>query len=330
MLAIERTDNYVCPMVKYTMWTGLCRRMGEVIGKVVLYAVALSWAAGPAYGQPTAVGASDILMLEDSLARLGYIMYNEPSEPERLDANFTFVKTLVSALKAPQSFTYPFDSLDMVSILDAPDHRFRIFSWHLPLNDGSYLYYGAIQMNTSDGSLKLYPLLDKTYEIGAPEETVTAPDNWYGAQYYRIVGLDGAYVLLGWKGYTPYVTQKVIEVLEFSNDDVRLGKPVFDDGAGERSVRAIYRYSKNASMYLDYDASESRIILDHLAPADPRQEGEYEQYGPDLTYDAWQLQGGRLELVPDVPMVNPADANDALFNDPTKPRNHPKSGINIQ
>src|SRR3546814_16711163 len=71
----------------------------------------------------------------------------------------------------------------MVSILDAPDDRFRIFSWHIPLNDGSYLYYGTIQLNTPDGSLKMYPLLDKTYEITEPEQAVTAPDNWYGPPY---------------------------------------------------------------------------------------------------------------------------------------------------
>src|SRR3546814_873422 len=158
-------------------------------------------------------GLQKIQSLEDSLAKLGHTMYNELSEPERLEANFTFVKTLVSALKQPYSYTFPFDSLDMVSILDAPDDRFRIFSWHIPLNDGSYLYYGTIQLNTPDGSLKMYPLLDKTYEITEPEQAVTAPDNWYGAQYYCIVPLSGAYVLLGWKGHTPYVTQKVVEVL---------------------------------------------------------------------------------------------------------------------
>src|SRR5690606_34608161 len=123
---------------------------------------------------------------------------------------------------------YPFDSLDMVSILDAPDSSFRVFSWHIQLNDGSYLYYGTIQLNTPDGSLELYPLLDKTYEITAPEEVVTDPDNWYGAQYYRIIPLNDAYVLLGWKGHTPYITQKVIEVLRFTETGVQLGKPVFE------------------------------------------------------------------------------------------------------
>ncbi len=284
--------------------------------------------SGHGYAQEE--GFQKIQALEDSLAKLGYTMYNEPSEPERLEANFTFVKTLVSALKVPHSYTFPFDSLDMVSILDAPDDRFRIFSWHIPLNDGSYLYYGAIQLHTSDGSLKLYPLLDKTYEIAEPEQAVTTPDHWYGAQYYRIVALNSAYVLLGWKGYTPYVTQKVIEVLRLTESGAQLGQPIFDDAEGNKPARAIYRYSRNASMYLDYDTAENRIVFDHLAPADQRQQGQYEQYGPDLTYDAWQLANGRLVLISEVPFLNPPSSNDNRFNDPTKPQNHPKSGFDMQ
>lgn len=283
--------------------------------------------AAQAYGQ--SVDNRQLEALQDSLAELGYTMYNEPSEPERLEANFTFVKTLVTALKVPYSYAFPFDSLTMVSILKSPDDSFRIFSWHVQLNDGSYLYYGTIQLNTPDGRLKMYPLLDKTYEIAAPDQAVMAPDSWYGTQYYRIIPLDGAFVLLGWKGYTPYMTQKVIEVLQLTPKGVQLGKPIFDTEIPGMQTRAIYRYNRNASMYLDYDAAENRIVFDHLAPPDEQLQGQYEQYGPDFTYDAWQLENGRLVLVSDVPLINQPDSNDNRFNDPAKPQNHPKSGLTV-
>lgn len=272
----------------------------------------------------------EIQVLQDSLVKLGYTMYNEPSEPERLSANFAFVKTLVAALKTPRSFSFPFDSLNMVSILRAPDDSFRIFSWHIQLNDGSYLYYGTIQLNTPDGSLKLYPLLDKTYEIEAPETAITAASNWYGAQYYRLIPFNNAYILLGWKGHTPYVTQKVIEVLQLTSNGVQLGKTIFEAAEGQPQARMIYRFNRNASMYLDYDTTENRILLDHLAPAEAKYEGQYDQYGPDMTYDAWQLGNGMLVPVSDVPMMNPANPNDDRYNDPEKPLNHPKSGLSIQ
>src|SRR5690554_5012872 len=126
--------------------------------------------------------ADSLPALQDSLAKLGYEMYNNPSEPERLASNFAFVKTLVAALNTPHSFDFGFDSLDMVSLLEAPDGKLRVFSWHLPLNDGSYLYYGAVQLRTADGSLALFPLLDKTYEIEQPDEAILSHVDWYGAQ----------------------------------------------------------------------------------------------------------------------------------------------------
>lgn len=290
--------------------------------------VGLGWGAHLAYAQPAKQG--NIHALQDSLVKLGYVMYNEPSEPERLQANFLFVKTLVSALQTLHSYDFPFDSLNMVSLLRSPDDAFRIFTWHLPLNDGSFLYYGTIQLNTPDGRLRMFPLLDRTYEIEDPEMTITTAQNWYGAQYYRIIPFNGDYLLLGWKGYTPHVTQKVIEILRFEGDSVQLGKTIFSSTETPSHTRMIYRYNRQASMYMDYNQTEQRIVMDHLAPADARQVGDYEQYGPDLSYDAWKLEGNRLILVSDVEFTNQPDQNDALYNDPTKPSTHQKSGFSQQ
>ena len=276
-------------------------------------------------GQSTAPSA--VKLLQDSLVRLGYTIYNEPSEPERLKANFTFVKTLVSALQTPNSYQFAFDSLTMLSILSSPDDQFRVFSWHVPLNDGSYLYYGTIQLHTPDGSLKMYPLLDKTYEIESPETAVTTASNWYGAQYYRIVPSGSAYVLLGWKGHTAQMTQKVMEVLRITDEGVKLGDTIFESDSTAGHTRLIYRYSRNAHMYMDYDSTEGRIVLDHLAPADDRGLGRYEQYGPDMTYDAWQMDNGRWVLAPNILLKNPARPEDDQYNDPKKPARHPKSGL---
>ena len=272
----------------------------------------------------------EIRVLQDSLVTLGYAMYNESSEPERLAANFTFVKTLVSALQTPHSYSFPFDSLAMVSILKSPDDKFRIFSWHIQLNDGSYLYYGTLQLNTPDGKLHMYPLLDKTYEIESPETAITSSSDWYGAQYYRIVQLGEGYILLGWKGHTSTMTQKVIEVLHIADNGVRLGGSVFESEDTQQNARMIYRYNRLASMHLDYDAEDDCIVLDHLAPPDARDEGQYEQYGPDMSYDAWKVENGRLLLIPDIPLMNPPDAKDDWYNDPQKPLSHPKSGFSIQ
>lgn len=266
-------------------------------------------------------------ILQDSLVRLGFQMYNNPAEPERLAANFTFVKTLVSALNRPHSFDFDFDSLDMVSLLTAPDGRLRVFSWHLPLNDGSYLYYGAVQLRTDDGTLSLFPLLDKTYEIEQPAEAILAHTDWYGAQYYRIIPFGSDYILLGWKGHTPEMSQKVIEILSVVDGRVVLGKRVFTDASTQNQARGIYRFSRQATMYLEYDEEGNRIVLDHLSPMEERFRGQYQYYGPDMSHDAWQLEDRTLRLVPDILLLNPPTNQDNQFNDPKKSSSHPQSGF---
>ena len=100
-----------------------------------------------------------MLNLQDSLQILSYKMINDSIEPERYNANYKFIKTLVNTLKTPYSFNFSFDSLKTISIQSSPDKRFRIFSWHVMNNDGSYRYYGTIQMNNPDGKLQMFPLV---------------------------------------------------------------------------------------------------------------------------------------------------------------------------
>lgn len=239
---------------------------------------------------------------QDSLRQLGTMIYQEELEAERLKANFSFVKTLVAALQAPFSYEQPFEALDMVSIQRSPDDKFRIFSWHVPLSDSSYLYYGTIQIKTPDGSLKLYPLLDQTYEIENPDSAITGSDAWYGAQYYDIIPYQDSYLLLGWKGHNPLITQKVIEVLTLDEERDRaiLGKPIFSSPETEHATRIIYRFSRQISMHLAYEKEGNRIVLDHLTPSSVQLEGQFEHYGPDLSFDAWVLGKERLELLSDI------------------------------
>ncbi|GHE41767.1 hypothetical protein GCM10017764_26210 [Sphingobacterium griseoflavum] len=239
---------------------------------------------------------------QDSLLRLGKEMFGSKAEPERLEKNFLFVKTLVSALKERYSFLYSFPKLDMISNLQAPNGRFRIFSWNIPLDDGSYLYYGAIQTKSQHGELQLVPLLDKTFEIIDPEYVNLKPSEWYGAQYYDIASLGDDYILLGWKGHTPQQMQKVIEILQFDGSSYQLGKAVFDDHV--KSTRKIFRFARHIAMYLRLDADKKRIVFDHIVPADSTVIGSYDFYGPDLSYDAYTIENGNLVLQRNVSFQN--------------------------
>lgn len=260
---------------------------------------------------------------QDSLVSLSHQIINNNLEPERYNANYLFIKTLVSTLKETQSFNFEFDSLKAISIQTSPDKKFRIFSWPVMNNDGSYRYYGTIQMNTPEGSLKLFPLIDSSPFIKNPSDTTTTADKWLGAQYYQIIPVNDApqpyYVLLGWKGHTAASTKKVIEILYFKDGIAYFGLPVFDgkpETTGKK--RIIFEYAREVSMLLKYSPAEQKIILDHLAPIDEEMKDDFSKYGPDMTYDAYQLLKGRWKFQQNLILSNPATENDEQFNDPKK------------
>jgi hypothetical protein len=265
-----------------------------------------------------------LIALQDSLKEISFKLINDSIEPQRYNASYKMIKTLIAALKTPYSFQFPFDSLKTISIQNAPDQKFRVFSWHVMNNDGSYRYYGTIQMNTPNGQLEMFPLVDNSSSLKNYADSTYSNDKWYGAQYYKIIPVlkdveSPYYVLLGWKGNTVQSTKKLIEVLYFKNGKAYFGMPVFDadpDNLGKK--RIIFEYDRRASMLLNYEANENTIVFDHLAPPDPKLKGKYEFYGPDFSYDGFKLINGRWKFLPDLELKNKATVQDDNFNDPKK------------
>lgn len=265
-----------------------------------------------------------MIAYQDSLKNLGFKMVNDSLEPQRYNASYSFIKTLVAALKTPNSFNFQFDSLKTISIQTSSDKRFRIFSWHVMNADGSYRYYGTVQMNSPDGKLQMFPLLDYTAGFKNPADSITSNDKWYGTQYYRIISVlnnvkTPYYVLLGWKGNNVRSTKKVIDVIYFKDNKPYFGMPVFDgDKANPTKKRVIFEYDRKASMALNWDPKTSTIIFDHLAPPDEKLEGRFELYGPDFSYDGYRLTNGRWRLVEDLKVANQPTDQDDNYNDPKK------------
>jgi len=256
---------------------------------------------------------------EDSLTSLGKKLINDEEELERKNANYTFIRTLVSALKIPNSFLYPFDSVKSVRIVNSPDNRFRIISWPVVNQDGSYRFYGTIQMNTG-GNLLMYPLDDYTPFIKHPEDTISDNKKWYGAEYYKIIPVYSPklyYVLIGWKGNNVKSTKRVIEVLSFRDDKPVLGMPVFD-GNGKTRKRVVFEYTRQASMLLRYEPEQNLIVFDHLSPPAPKLKNQPESYGPDMSYDGYKLKNGRWVYVENLDMRNMPNSHDADYIDPKK------------
>jgi hypothetical protein len=293
--------------------------------QVVLICSLSLFLVAQALGQPSGnKNQQQLMAFQDSLKQISYKMVNDSIEPERYNASFKLIKTLVSALKIPYSFNFPFDSLKSISIQSSSDKRFRIFGWHVMNNDGSYRYYGTIQMNKPDGKLELFPLIDYTSVFKNPSDSATTHDKWFGAQYYKIISVLNNvpipyYVLLGWKGNTIKSTKKIIEILYFKDGKAHFGMPVFDgDPDNLKKKRIIFEYDRRASMFLNYEPTTNTIVFDHLAPPDPQLKGKFELYGPDFSYDGFKLVNGRWKFITDLELKNNPTDQDDKFNDPKK------------
>ncbi len=243
-----------------------------------------------------------LIKKEDSLKVYADSMINAERAGKRFLSDSQFVKTLVRALKIPQSFFYRFDSLPTVSRLYPPDSSFRIFTWQLKKDEYMYYQKGAIQMKTPDGSLKLFPLFDASMFTGKPQDSVRTKRNWIGAIYYRIIQKEfngkKYYTLLGFDDYTVSSNRKWMEVLSFDE----AGEPVFggpvisfkDDTAKVKPVlnRFSIEYKKEARTQFNYNPEMDMIIYDHLI-SESEEPNRKETYIPDGDFEGFRWENGQ-------------------------------------
>lgn len=260
---------------------------------------------------------------QDTLSLISEETFTAVDDISRAEKNTQFVKKFIAALKTPGSFNYDFDSLKRISILKSPDNAFRIITWFTPTNEGTYRYYGTIQMPTTNGSLKLIPLTDGTKTI-TDANAITTNKNWLGARYYELLpvivnGRQPYYLLLGWKGNDQKTTKKVIDVLSFEKDEAIFGKNIFETAKNSTlKNRVIFEYAKLNTMTLTVDKKVNMIVFDHLVPYDPKMVGKFEFYASDSTFDGYKLAYGKLSISENVELKNEASANDEFYGRPVK------------
>jgi hypothetical protein len=156
-------------------------------------------------------------------------------------------------------------------------------------------------MNTTDGSLKLFPLIDRSFLIQSPLDTVTNNEWWIGSIYYKVVkkehGGSSYYSLLGYDENTLRSTKKRIEVLTFSSS----GHPVFggpyfsfeeDSLRKPMQSRFWIEFKKDGNARLQYDEELDMIIYDHLISESNEPNKKY-TYIPDGDYEGFKWQDGR-------------------------------------
>lgn len=246
----------------------------------------------------------ELLKKEDSLKLEAPKMLVSPNPAERLQVDSILTRTLVRALRMPYSFYYPFDSLFTISKLYAPDSSFRIFTWQVPVNEDLVRQHGAIQINTPDGSLKLFPLIDQSDVVENMEDSILNHQKWMGAVYYKLLmhrlGERKIYTLLGYDENDSRSNKKIIEVLEFVQGEPRFGARIFrfpnNSLKASTPARYIMEFKKDAGPRLTYDDELGMIIMEHLVSETNEPAKKYTLVG-DGDYEGFRWANGKWVYV---------------------------------
>ncbi len=261
---------------------------------------------------------SRLKTMEKEMSPNAYNMVFAEDASMRFVADSAFTRELVQALKVPYSFYYPFDSIITVSKLMAPDSSFRIFTWELKKDESYFRQKGAIQMRTPDGSLKLFPLIDKSDIAENPVDSVRSNLNWIGAIYYNLVMTtykgQKFYTLFGFDDHDFLTTRKWLEVLHFdAQHNPVFGGRFFDYAEDElKSPQPAYRFllefKKDAGTRLNYDPETKLILFDHLISETNEPQKKFTLI-PDGDFEAFKWVDGKWQHI-DTPFhdkLNPGE-----------------------
>ncbi|HXU25615.1 MAG TPA: hypothetical protein VN698_00170 [Bacteroidia bacterium] len=256
---------------------------------------------------------------EDSLVPLQKSIYAAKTDSAKFKNNAKFRHLLEEVLLNTLSFTYPFDSLKEIKRLTSPDKKFRFIGWDLPKADGTYMYFGFIQaLHPKTKKYEVYELTDKSAAAKSPETYVGDNTKWFGMLYYTIIPCDNYYVLLGWDGNDKLSSRKFIDVLSFKKDGTPLfGKPVFNIPKKSPN-RIMFEFNAKLTMTLRYNPTSQSIVFDHLAPKEDFLDKQYQFYGPDLSYDAFNYRRGKWNFEEEVDVQNPRNKLDNIHHDKNK------------
>jgi hypothetical protein len=244
-----------------------------------------------------------IRISEDSLKKKASIILDGINISDRSKADSFFIKIFVRALKNKNSFYYPFDSLERISKLYPEDSSFRIFTWHLVIDDNNTVQHGVIQMKSEDGSLNLFPLFDRSDLIEKIEDTVADNYAWIGAIYYKIIQTSFEnqkfYTLLGYDENNIRSNRKFIDVLHFEN-----GKPIFggnyfdipDTIIPVAPLRYVMEYKKHTGPRLAFDEDMQIIIMEHLISETNEPLKKYTYIG-DGDYEGFKWENGKWKYI---------------------------------
>ena len=111
--------------------------------------------------------------MEDTLSSLCELITTRESDKSRMEANDAFTRYFKEVLNKEKSFKHSFDSIKTMKQLVPRDKSFKLFIWHLPATDGTYIYHGILQRY--DTNKKVYTLT----QLNDQSASITQPSKKY-------------------------------------------------------------------------------------------------------------------------------------------------------
>jgi len=256
---------------------------------------------------------SKLSQYEDDLVVLLDQLRSAKTNSEKKEINLQFKNKFNEVLQSKDALTYPFSRLKTVGVIDSPDKQMRIINWNVEQEDFSHTYTCfVLHFDKRRKSYHVTELKDVSFGMPSHPTEIISANNWYGALYYKIIpvkkGSKTLYTVLGWDHNSTMSQVKLIDVIYFTGKTVKIGSPIFKEGKTTKK-RIFFEHSKKTTMSLKYEDDRERIIFDHLSPESPSMKKFRSYYVPDMSYDAFILEGSKWILQEDVIGVNKSSGN---------------------
>jgi hypothetical protein len=261
----------------------------NIIYILIFLTISTRMASGQVNREPTKV-------LEKLYGRL----VNNYDDNERIRINDSVRAIIDDYVTSDTVFSHRFKSLRYLGQVTSPDSLLKIITWNLVLTNSpsKYFCYIILKQDTVKAN-KIFRLSAVYTENPVKTDTVYSYNDWYGALYYDIkpytINNKKLWILLGIDYGNPFISRKIIDVLNFTqNDSIEFGRKWFDTN-GNLKFREVFEYASNGMMSLRF-GTDSLIVFDHLVPFSPAQENDRQYYGPDYSIDGYYFKDGLWRL----------------------------------
>lgn len=270
--------------------------------KLFLYLILLMLNFLPVSGQTK--NSETPVVLEKLYKRLVSIY----TDVDRVRINDSIRNIIEEYVTSDTIFNHRFINLRYLGQITSPDSVLKIVTWNLVLGNGGSRYFCYFIKKQPDGNPnKVWRLTSPYREVPLKTDTTYTESDWYGALYYDLrpfrVKDRVCYVLLGIDYGNPFISRKIVDVLNFPiNDSLLFGRRWFNNGV-TRKYRDVQEYASNGMMSLRF-TTDTTIVFDHLVPIAPVYKDDRQYYGPDYSYDAWSFDKGMWYLLINVDARN--------------------------